>query len=520
MNRLKRRWTLLTAGMLAWSVFGVVPADAQIYPNFRPSMPMISPIGPRDPGMHTQPGNISNIPMGGSTATGTSSDQTGRRTIKKIKQVIPRDASTTKITRQVNTTSGGGRGTGSSSNTSSGGAGGGGSGIPRAGETRFVQNEILAVLPGNPSAQTVDSLVRRNRLELLDRLTLGVTNLTILRLRIPNGRSVTATIRALGARTFQPNYRYALADDATSTVPQTADVPSSSDAKTLTGDPAQYALAKLRLRDAQGLAKGDKIPVAIIDSGVDVKHPDLAGAVTGQFDALGSNEPPHAHGTAVAGIVAAHGRLLGAAPSVNLLAVRAFGAAAVGADGTTFNILKGLDWAAGQGARIINLSFTGPSDPLLARALAALHQKGTILIAAVGNAGPKSPPLYPAADPNVIAVTATDADDQLFSMSNRGAYIAVAAPGTDVLVLAPDGAYQLSSGTSFAAAYITGIAALMLERKPGLDPDALKKALQATAKDLGPKGRDDQFGAGLADAYQGILAVDPAADASARATRQ
>jgi Subtilase family len=519
MNRFKRRWTLLTAGMLAWSVFGVLPADAQIYPNFRPSMPMISPIGPRDPGMHTQPGNISNIPMGGSTATGTSSDQTGRRTIKKIKQVISRDASTTKITRQVNTTSGGGRGTGSSSNTSSSGAGGGGSGIPPAGETRFVQNEILATLPGNPSAQTVDSLVRRNRLELLDRLTLGVMNSTILRLRSPNGRSVTATIRALGARTFQPNYRYALADDATSTAPQTAGVPSSSDAKTLIGDPAQYALAKLRLRDAQGLAKGDKIRVAIIDSGIDVKHPDLAGAVTGQFDALGSNEP-HAHGTAVAGIVAAHGRLLGAAPSVNLLAVRAFGAAAVGADGTTFNILKGLDWAAGQGARIINLSFTGPSDPLLARALAALHQKGTILIAAVGNAGPKSPPLYPAADPNVIAVTATDADDQLFSMSNRGAYIAVAAPGTDVLVLAPDGAYQLSSGTSFAAAYITGIAALMLERKPGLDPDALKRALQASAKDLGPKGRDDQFGAGLADAYQGILAVDPAADASARATRQ
>ena len=151
MNRLKRRGTLLTAGMLAWSVFGVLPADAQIYPNFRPSMPMISPIGPRDPGMHTQPGNISNIPMGGSTATGTSSDQTGRRTIKKIKQVIPRDASTTKNHPPGrDTTSGGGRGTGSSSNPSSSGAGGGGSGsgIPPAGETRFVQNEVLAVLPG------------------------------------------------------------------------------------------------------------------------------------------------------------------------------------------------------------------------------------------------------------------------------------------------------------------------------------------------------------------------------------
>jgi subtilisin family serine protease len=218
-------------------------------------------------------------------------------------------------------------------------------------------------------------------------------------------------------------------------------------------------------------------------------------------------------------VVAAHGRLLGAAPAARILAVRALGAAAVGANGTAFNILKGLDWAAGQGARIINLSFTGPSDALLARALAALRQKGTILIAAVGNAGPKLPPLYPAADPNVIAVTATDAADKLLAQANRGNHIAVAAPGADILVLAPGAAYQLSSGTSFAAAYVTGIAALMLEPRPGLDVDGLKKALQSSAKDLGPKGRDDQFGAGLADAYQAIVAVDPSADASARATR-
>jgi hypothetical protein len=517
MDRLKRHRTLSVASALAWFAFGVLPAHAQI---ISPSMPMISPIGPRDPAIHTQPGNLSNIPMGGTTATGTTSDQTGRRTIKKVKQAVTRGPVTnSKITSQTIATGSGGRGTGgSSSNT--GGSGIGSSGIPLAGETRFPQNEVLVEMRGNPSSQTVDALVRRNRLELLDRLALRLTNSTILRVRILNGRSVAATIRALGGRTSQPNYQYALADGQTNATVQTAAAPSASDARAVVGDPAQYALTKLRLREAQGLAKGEKVPVAIIDSGIDVKHPDLNGAVTAQFDALGSGEPPHAHGTAVAGIVAAHGRLLGAAPSVNLLAVRAFGAAAVGADGTTFNILKGLDWAAGQGARIINLSFTGPSDPLLARALAALHEKGTILIAAVGNAGPKSPPLYPAADPNVIAVTATDADDQLFAMSNRGGYIAVAAPGADILVLAPDGAYQLSSGTSFAAAYVTGIAALLLERKPGLDPDTLKKALQNSAKDLGPKGRDDQFGAGLADAYQGILAVDPSADASARATRQ
>ena len=529
MDRVKRHWTLSAAGAFAWFAFGVLPAHAQgISPSMpmispigprviSPSMPMISPIGPRDPAMHTQPGNLSNIPMGGgTTATGTTSDQTGRRTIKKVNQAVTRPLTNSKITSQSIDPGGGGR---HRRQLGRHRVGSGGS-VPPVGETRFPQNEVLVEIRGNPTSQTVDALLRRYRPELLDRLALRLTNSTILRLRILNGRSVAATIRALGARTSQPNYQYVLADDQTNATAQTAAAPSASDAKAAVGDPAQYALTKLRLREAQGLAKGEKVPVAIINSGIDVKHPDLNGAVTAQFDALGSDEPPHAHGTAVAGIVAAHRRLLGAAPSVNLLAVRAFGAASVGADGTTFNILKGLDWAAGQGARIINLSFTGPSDPLLARALAALHQKGTILIAAVGNAGPKSPPLYPAADPNVIAVTATDADDQLFAMSNRGGYIAVAAPGADILVLAPDGAYQLSSGTSFAAAYVTGIAALLLERKPGLDPDTLKEALQNSAKDLGPKGRDDQFGAGLADAYQGILAVDPSADASARATRQ
>ena len=194
-----------------------------------------------------------------------------------------------------------------------------------------------------------------------------------------------------------------------------------------TGDPAQYALAKLHLVEAQRVATGDKVAVAIVDSGIDATHPDLAGAIAGEFDALGSHEVPHAHGTGVAGIVAAHGRLLGAAPAARILAVRALGASPKGAEGTTFNILKGLDWAAAQGARVINLSFAGPSDLLLARALAALRQKGTILIAAVGNAGPKSPPLYPAADPNVIAVTATDAADKLLPQANRGGYIGSSA---------------------------------------------------------------------------------------------
>src|SRR5262249_12651565 len=107
-----------------------------------------------------------------------------------------------------------------------------------------------------------------------------------------------------------------------------------------------------------------------------------------------------------------------------LLAVRAFGTGP-SEEATTFAILVGLDWAIEHGARIVNMSFAGPAAPALQEALAKARKKGVVLIAAAGNAGPKSPPLYPAADPNVIAVTATDADDRLFAQANRGSNVAL-----------------------------------------------------------------------------------------------
>ena len=275
------------------------------------------------------------------------------------------------------------------------------------------------------------------------------------------------------------------------------------------GDAAQYELAKLHLPQAHALAKGDNVLVAVIDSGVDANHPELAGAIAETYDTLSPPMTPHKHGTAIAGLIAAHGKLMGAAPA------RAYpgdprlrSGTGASAEGTTFNILKGLDWAAANGARIINMSFAGPPDPAIHRSLAAAHKKGIVLVAAAGNAGPKSPPLYPAADPNVIAVTATDADDKLFPQSNRGRYIAVAAPGAQILVAIPDGGYEVASGTSYSAAEVSGIVALMLERKSDLTPDKVRDILLATAKDLGPKGRDIMFGAGLADAYGALMAEE------------
>ena len=104
------------------------------------------------------------------------------------------------------------------------------------------------------------------------------------------------------------------------------------------------------------------------------------------------------------------------------------------------------------------------------RRLADARARGIILVAAAGNAGPNSPPLFPAADPNVIAVTATDEDDRIFRAANRGNHIAVAAPGVDLWLPTLDGDYRMTSGTSFAAAEVSGVIALMLERNPSLTP--------------------------------------------------
>jgi subtilisin family serine protease len=116
------------------------------------------------------------------------------------------------------------------------------------------------------------------------------------------------------------------------------------------------------------------------------------------------------------------------------------------------------------------MGFAGPDDPAIHRSLEAARKKGIVLVAAAGNADAKSPPLYPAADPNVIAISATDADDRLFEQSNRGRHITVAAPGAQILVAIPDNGYEMSSGTSYSAAEVSGIVALMLQRTPNLTP--------------------------------------------------
>ena len=361
-----------------------------------------------------------------------------------------------------------------------------------------VANELVAEIDGAQS-DAADELARHHGLVRLQSQNFPLIGATIGLFRIADGRAAETVSRELAAdanvRSVQPNFRYVLQDQK---------------AALTAGDPGQYAVAELRLPEAHKLADGANITIAVIDSGIDVKHPELANSIAESFDALGSKEGPHVHGTGVAGAIAAHARLMGSAPAARILAIRAFGKASSGAESTSFVILKGMDYAAAHGAQIVNMSFAGPKDALIERGIAALAGKGIVMVAAAGNAGAKSPPLYPAANANVIAISATDAQDKLFPASNRGGYIAVAAPGVDVFLPAPEEKYQITSGTSFSAAYVSGLAGLMLERNPALKPEELRAILMKTARDLGSPGRDDLFGAGEADAFAAVSAVGAA----------
>ncbi|HEX5211002.1 MAG TPA: S8 family serine peptidase [Pseudolabrys sp.] len=365
--------------------------------------------------------------------------------------------------------------------------------IPPRGLTAFVPNEILWEVDSGAPAQYAADVARRLGLTLLETQSFSLTGRTLQRWRIDANSSVRGTLGRLlpfTRITAQPNFVFRFGQ---------AQPPAQTEAG------AQYVVPKLHLMEAHKITSGDDVLVAVIDSKIDASHPDLAGVIVDQYDALGGDTAAHMHGTGMAGAIAAHTKLLGVAPKVKLLAVHAFSGDKDGAQGTTFSILKGLDWAASKQARIVNMSFAGPPDPMLTEMLGKAHARGMVLIAAVGNAGPRAPPMYPAADRVVIGVTATDADDKLLPQANRGPQVAIAAPGVMVLEPAPDGGYQVTTGTSVAAAHASGVAALLLARNPKLTPDQVRGLLVRSARAVPGAKRD--IGAGVIDALAAVDAI-------------
>ncbi|MCU1589310.1 MAG: hypothetical protein JWP11_566 [Frankiales bacterium] len=293
----------------------------------------------------------------------------------------------------------------------------------------------------------------------------------------------------------------------------------------------QWGPSALRLPQV-GTATGQL--VAIVDTGVDAGHPDLAGVVLPGIDCqtglpgggcggTGSSDP-NGHGTHVAGIVAAVADNgiggAGLAQGAQILPVRVMAADGSGWDS---DAAQGVFWAVDHGATVINLSFGGPDhSTVMDSAVSYALGKGVSVVVAAGNEGETGNPVeWPAADPGVIAVGAVDDTGAHPAWSNTGSHLALVAPGVKILSTlssrtpassvdpADPAGYATWDGTSMAAPFVSAAAALLRHAQPTLNVAAVRQRLMDTADDLGPPGFDPVYGAGFVDVVAAEAATTP-----------
>jgi hypothetical protein len=244
--------------------------------------------------------------------------------------------------------------------------------------------------------------------------------------------------------------------------------------------------------------------IGMIDTGVDAGLPALAGQKLHQQSFLGGDGEPAAsdHGTSIAALLLGrvdpgHADGGGLLPAADLYAASIFERHGERTEASAFAIAAALDWMVTQHVLVVNVSLSGDNNALMALAVTRASERGTVLVAAAGNAGPKAPPAYPAALGDVIAVTAVDQNEAILPEANQGDYVAFAAPGVRVWTPSADGIGHYQTGTSFAAPFAA--AALAAERMAGVPADIgqLRARLAAHALDLGAPGKDPVFGYGL-----------------------
>lgn len=252
--------------------------------------------------------------------------------------------------------------------------------------------------------------------------------------------------------------------------------------------------------------------VGLIDTGVESGHPSLSSVTLTQQGFAGPVHPA-AHGTAVASLLAGRGPgFAGAAPGADLFAADVYGGAVTG--GSAEALARALAWMAARDVRVINISLVGPRNALVEGVVGRLVGRGYLLVAAVGNDGPAAPPLYPAAYPGVIGVTAVSGRDRVLPEAGRGPQVDFAAPGSDMAAATLGGGYATVRGASFAAPIVAG---LLARRLNGGDASAAVAGLAREARDLGAAGDDTVYGHGLVG---GTLRVSPrAVGARGRLTR-
>jgi len=257
------------------------------------------------------------------------------------------------------------------------------------------------------------------------------------------------------------------------------------------GDPAAS-----QRENGSGADSSAALPrVGLIDTGIDAAHPAFRQATIHAWGCDG-HPVPSDHGTAVASLLVGHSPpFAGVLPQGELYAADVYCGRPTG--GAADAIVAAIAWLAAQQVGVINMSLVGPANLLLARAVQSAQARGHIIVAAVGNDGPAAAPLYPAAYPGVIGVTAVDAHRKILLEACRGPHVSFAAPGADMEGADANGKYHALRGTSYAAPIVAGLLARGFRSADSAAISARVDELARTAVDLGNPGKDPVFGYGL-----------------------
>jgi subtilisin family serine protease len=274
----------------------------------------------------------------------------------------------------------------------------------------------------------------------------------------------------------------------------------------------QWHLPKINAPQAWDLTRGSaEVVIAIVDSGVDPFHPDLAGKFVAGINTHPHDKPANTadqfgHGTKMAGAAAALSNngvgIAGLAPRARIMPIRVTDRAG---SATAQSIAQGITWAADHGARVINVSMEGVIRNATVRSAAEYaFRHGALVVAPSGNCGCTD---ASSDTPYILSVSATDEHDRIVPSSTTGAFVDLAAPGENIPTTAMYGVYLSESGTSMASAVVAGVAALMVAANRDLTPAEVTELLQRTAVRPHGSGRDPRYGHGRVDAYAAVKAA-------------
>ncbi|HEY5757417.1 MAG TPA: S8 family serine peptidase [Steroidobacter sp.] len=339
----------------------------------------------------------------------------------------------------------------------------------------IIRNEVIALSPTQAAldrARAAGFGIGRTR-------TLDGLDVSIVVLQAPPGMSTRRALERLRREdpegTYDYNHVY-LESGAVGTVGLAAGAAEALDA-------------------ASGGTPAVATKVGLIDGGVQRSHAVFNGVVVHEHGCTGGSIPS-AHGTAVASLLVGQGDVFhGAAPGAELFAADVYCGLATG--GALDSVAEAFAWMSREKVPVINISLVGPANALLEQIVRVVTTRGHIVVAAVGNDGPSAPPLFPAAYPDVVAVTGVDAKDRVLVEACRGKHVDFSAPGASMSAAGIEAPFGVVRGTSFAAPIVAGLLARQLTTINKTQADAAIAALVSQATDLGARGVDKIYGNGL-----------------------